>query len=154
MFIKSIFNPLKIKYQYLKNIFDQMAKFGFYTEKNEADTIKNPTTYKGGAKSTSWFEQQLKEGKLLLKAFSTAEKDFVSVTLSDDDAIQEVEDERQIALVEAKYTQDIAALERKDKKIDLELKKLDTEHNALQTEYEAVKSVIDKNVEKSFNIFS
>ena len=140
--------------QYLTNIFNQMRTFDYYTEKDEYDTINDVTSYKGGSKSTSWFEQQLKEGKLVLKAFSSADNDFVPVTLSDDDAIQEVDDERQITLVEAKYTQDIAALERKDKKIDLELKKLDTEHNALQTEYEAAQSIIKNNVEKSFNIFS
>ena len=45
-------------------------------------------------------------------------------------------------------------LENKDKKLDLELKRLDTEHSALQTEYDSVKSVVDKNVESSFKIFS
>lgn len=45
-------------------------------------------------------------------------------------------------------------VEQMDNKFDMELKKLDTEHNALQTEYDSVKSVIDKNVEKTFNIFS
>ena len=45
-------------------------------------------------------------------------------------------------------------IEQQDTKFDMELKKLDTEHNALQTEYDSVKNVIDKNVEKSFQIFS
>ena len=130
-----------------------MATFGYYTEANEADTIDGVATYKGGQSSTSWFEQQLKEGKLFLKYFSATENDFVQTTLSDDDAIQEVEDERKIALVESQYTQDLAALENKDQKIDLELKKLDTEHNALQTEYDSVKNVIQKNVESSFKTF-
>ena len=129
---------------YYRNIYEKMASAGYYTEESEADTIKDD----------KWFEQQLKDGKLLLEYFSATDRKFVSTTLSDDDSIQEVEDERQIALVEAKYTQDTAALESKDKKIDLELKKLDSEHNALQTEYDSVKNVIDKNVEKSFNIFS
>jgi hypothetical protein len=102
----------------------------------------------------SWFEQQLKEGKLFLKAYSATERDFIQTTLSDDDAIQEVEDERMIALVESEYNQDIAALEKKDQRIDLELKKLDTEHNALQSEYDSVKGVVDKNVEKTFSMFS
>lgn len=129
---------------YLTNIFNEMAQHGYYTEASEADTIKDD----------AWFSQQLKEGKLYLKYFSATENDFIQTTLSDDDAIQEVKDERQIALVESKYTQDIAALEKKDQRIDLELKKLDTEHNALQTEYDAVKNVVDKNVEKSFSMFS
>ncbi|MBQ8168090.1 hypothetical protein IJZ97_01575 [bacterium] len=141
------------KITYYTNIFNQMATFGYYTEANEADTIDGVATYKGGQSSTSWFEQQLKEGKLFLKYFSATENDFVQTTLSDDDAIQEVEDERKIALVESQYTQDLAALENKDQKIDLELKKLDTEHNALQTEYDSVKNVIQKNVESSFKTF-
>jgi len=134
--------------QYYTNIFNQMATYGYYPQGdepvNEADTIKD----------NAWFEKQLKEGKLFLKAFSAVEKDFVQTTLSDDDAIQEVEDERQIALMESEYNQALAALEKKDQRIDLELKKLDTEHNALQTEYESVKNVVDKNVEKSFSMFS
>ena len=129
---------------YLRNIFNKMASAGYYTEQSEADTIKD----------NEWFERQIREGKLLLEYFSATDRKFVSTTISDDDAIQEVEDEREIARVEAKYNQDIAALEKKDSVIDLELKKLDTEHNALQTEYESVKNVVDKNVEKSFSMFS
>ena len=129
---------------YLKTIFNKMSSCGYYTEENENDTIKDD----------QWFEQQLKEGKLFLQYYSATEKDFVSTTISDDDSIQEVEDEREIALVESQYNQQLAALEKKDQQIDLELKKLDTEHNALQTEYESVKSVVDKNVEKSFSMFS
>ena len=129
---------------YLRNIFNKMASAGYYTEQSEADTIKDDT----------WFEQQITEGKLLLEYYSSTEGGFVSTTISEDDAIQEVEDEREIARVEAKYNQDLAALEKKDSVIDLELKKLDTEHNALQTEYESVKNVVDKNVEKSFSMFS
>ena len=141
--------------QYYTNIFNEMSQHGYYTEANEIDTLANTTSsYKGGVMKASWFEQQLKEGKLLLKSYSTTERDFIQTTLSDDDAIQEVEDERMIALVESEYNQDIAALEKKDQRIDLELKKLDTEHNALQTEYESVKNVVDKNVEKSFSMFS
>ena len=132
-----------------------MSQHGYYTEANEIDTLANTTSsYKGGVMKASWFEQQLKEGKLFLKSYSATDRDFIQTTLSDDDAIQEVEDERMIALVESEYNQDIAALEKKDQKIDLELKKLDTEHNALQTEYESVKNVVDKNVEKSFSMFS
>ena len=133
---------------YLKNIFNQMATFGYYTTEDEhqaeADTIRD----------NGWFQEQLKQGKLLIKSFSATEGTFVATTLSDDSMVQEVRDEKKIAMVEAKYTQETAALERKDQKIDLELKKLDTEHNALQTEYESVKNVIDKDVEKSFNCFS
>ena len=100
------------------------------------------------------FEQYLREGKLLLERFSSTEGDFVSTSISDDSCIQEVEDERAIAIVEREYEQNMTRLENEDNKIDLQLKKLDTEHTALQTEYDSVKNVIDKNIEKSFNMFS
>lgn len=128
---------------YLKNIFNEMREHGYYVENDPTSTIND----------NNWFEQQLKQGKLFLKYYSTTERDFVQTTLSEDDAIQEVEDERKIAQAESKYNQDIAALEKKDQRIDLELKKLDTEHQALQQEYDSVKKVVEKNVEKSFQTF-
>ena len=45
-------------------------------------------------------------------------------------------------------------IEIKDKQYDTDLKKLDTEHNALQTEYDSIKTVLQKNVERSFKTFN
>lgn len=130
--------------KYLTNIFQKMASSGYYTEDEPNETIRD----------NAWFEKQLKEGKLLLEYYSTTEKKFVPTSIDSDTAIQEVEDERELSLIEQKYNNRLDELEKKDNQFDLELKKLDTEHNALQTEYDAVKSVIEKNVEKTFNIFS
>ena len=68
--------------------------------------------------------------------------------------IVSVEDEVAIAKAEVKYKNTTTEIENQDKKYDQDLKKLDTEHSALQTEYESLKSVIDKNVERSFKAFS
>ncbi len=68
--------------------------------------------------------------------------------------IQEVDDEIAVARAEAEYTRKLNEIEAKDKKYDNDIKKLDTEHNALQTEYDSVKSVIEKNIERSFKAFS
>lgn len=129
---------------YLTKIFQKMASAGFYTEQDQSSTIKD----------NAWFEDQLRKGNLQLEYYSATDKKFVSTSIDSDSAIQEVADEREIALVEQQYKIDMAEIEQKDNQFDLELKKLDTEHNALQTEYDSVKSVIDKNVEKTFNIFS
>jgi len=45
-------------------------------------------------------------------------------------------------------------IEAKDQRYDLELKNIDTEHNSLQTEYESIKSAIDKNIERTFKLYS
>ncbi len=129
---------------YLTNLFQKMASSGYYTEDDESKTIKDNT----------WFEQQLRDGTLLLEVYSASEKGFVSTSIDSDEAIEEVTDERAIAIAEQEYEIAMSELEAKDSKYDLELKKLDTEHSALQTEYDAIKGLVDKNIEKSFNAFS
>ena len=46
------------------------------------------------------------------------------------------------------------SLQQEDKVLELRLNQIDTEQNALQTELDAVKSILDKNIEKTFNTFS
>ncbi len=77
-----------------------------------------------------------------------------STAYSSTSDIVAVEDEVAIAKAEVKYKNTTTEIENQDKKFDQDLKKLDTEHNALQTEYESLKSVIDKNVDRSFKAFS
>lgn len=129
---------------YLTNIFNKMQSAGYYVEEDETKTLKD----------NAWFEEGLRSGDLQLEYYSATEKKFVSTSIDEDSSIQEVEDEREIAIVEREYQMKLEEIEQQDTKYDMELKKLDTEHNALQTEYDSVKNVIDKNVEKSFQIFS
>ena len=64
--------------------------------------------------------------------------------------IKEKSDDSYIAQAEAKYTNQKARLTSKEDELDLKMKNLDTEISSLTTEYDSVKSVIDKNIEKSF----
>ena len=155
--------------KYYRNIFDKMQSNGYFTYTDKAALAAKDEHYvyadvgtNGVAgnvqmsplKDNYTFEAALKNGTLRLEYYSTSNKTFKSTTISEDNCIQEVRDERAIAKAESKYNQDMAYLENQDSKLDLELKKLDTEHSALQTEYDAVKNVVDKNVESSFKIFS
>lgn len=155
--------------KYYKNIFNKIQSSGYFTYTQTGAKVKNdPEHYIFAGEGTGTagnvqksplydnvtFEGALRDGSLRLEYYSTKDKNFKTITISEDNCIQEVKDERAIARAESKYTQDMADLENKDNKLDLELKKLDTEHNALQTEYESVKNVVDKNVEASFKIFS
>lgn len=143
--LKTAANPENAEYiQYLKNIFQRIQQTGYYTETDESKTLKD----------NAWFEQQLRKGELLLEYYSVTDKKFISTSIDEDANIHEVDDDREIALVEQQYKIDMAEAERKDNIFDMRLRQLDTEHNALQTEYDTVKSVIDKNVEKTFNTFS
>ena len=160
----------KNELKYYRNIFDKIQTSGFFTYTHTAakatkgndkdhyiydETTKGTTkVVKNPLKDNYTFEAALRDGSLRLQYYSSTEKNFISTTISEDNCIQEVADERAIAKAESKYNQDMADLENKDKKFDLELKKLDTEHKALETEYESVKQVVNKNVETSFKIFS
>ncbi|MBS5860403.1 hypothetical protein KID03_03115 [bacterium] len=68
--------------------------------------------------------------------------------------VTEQKDQIAITKAETEYEQALSDIEAKDKQLDVQMKKLDTEHNALQTEYDSIKSVIEKNVERNFKIFS
>ena len=153
---------------YYKNIFSKMQSSGYFTYTNTPATAKDdPEHYKYASvgtgtagnvqksplKDNTVFEAALRDGSLRFEYYSTTSKSFKTTTISEDNCIQEVSDERAIARAESKYNQDMADLENQDKKLDLELKKLDTEHSALQTEYDSVKNVVDKNVESSFKTF-
>ena len=153
--------------KYYKNIFNRIQQNGFITYTDTAAKAHNDDSYiysnttvgtgkvaKNPLKDNSTFESALRNGTLRLEFYSTTQRSFQSITVSEDNCIQEVADERKIAQAESKYTQDMADLESKDKKFDLNLKRLDTEHNALQTEYESMKTIIDKNIENSFKTFS
>ncbi len=145
MALESTANPDNISIvNYYKQIFQKMASSGYYTEDNPANTIND----------NKWFEQQLKDGKLLLEIYSAVERKFVSTSIDSDQAIQEVTDERELALIDQEYKMKLEKLEAKDNKYDLELRKLDTEHKALQQEYQVLKGVVDKNVQDSFKTFS
>lgn len=165
--IKSAANPDNASaIKYYQNIFNKIQLSGYFTYTNTPAKVNENHLYtsegtgtKGNVKKNPLqdnytFEAALRDGSLRLEYYSSTDKAFKSTTISEDNCIQEVADERAIAKAESKYNQDMADLENKDKKLDLELKKLDTEHNALQTEYDAVKNVVDKNVESSFKIFS
>ncbi len=78
-------------------------------------------------------------------------KSVIFNTIAD---VTEQKDEIAITKAETKYEQALKDIEAKDKQIDVQMKKLDTEHNALQTEYESIKGVIQKNVERTFKVFS
>lgn len=154
---------------YYTNLYNKMLSSGYYTYTDKpAEALDNDhyvydyNLYKGASSSTTngtplddanTFEQYLKNGDLLLETYSTSAGKFVSISISEDTCIQEVEDDTQIAIAQAKYEDDLAQIQRLDSRYDLQIKQLDTEHNTLQTEYESVKNVITKNVENSFQTF-
>ena len=114
--------------------------------------------------SPEWLQFALESGELTLEKVvfnedydTTTElenKTWQATTWSSTADIIEVTDELAITKAEVKYEQALRDIQAKDKEYDNDIKKLDTEHNALQTEYDSIKSVLDKNMERSFKAFS
>ena len=107
----------------------------------------------GLASSNEWIEFAFESGLVTMEQVDT-NNNWVSTIYTNCSDITEVTDDAAVAVAEAEYNKAMNNIENKDKRFDMELKNIDTEHNSLQTEYDSVKSVIDKNIERSFKIYS
>ena len=161
--IKEIPDETDTKYQWYKNLWYRM---GGITETTKDKTGKCYKELDATLLNNSeWLEFALEQGVITLERAQYNEKgstvypnmgnyDWTSIIYTNASDIVSQDDEVAIAKAEVEYENALQEIESEDKKIDQDLKKLDTEHNALQTEYESIKSVIDKNVERSFKAFS
>lgn len=129
------------KAQWYTNIFEKLQENGY--QKIEKSLTESP----------DWIQYALESGLLSMVQVND-EYTWVSTMYSNCSDITEDTIELEITKAEAEYTRETNKIQAKDKKYDLELKNIDTEHNSLQTEYDSIKSVIDKNVERHFKLFS
>ena len=128
------------KVQWYTNLFNRMQKGYSVLEK-------------GLASSNEWIQFALESGLVTMEQVDT-NNNWVSTNYANCSDITEVTNDAAVAVAEAEYSQAMNKIESKDKRFDMELKNIDTEHNSLQQEYDSVKSVIDKNIERSFKIYS
>ena len=161
---KTVADDNDARYQWYVNLYYRMGGGA-----ENADGTKNTNNYKAIddnlLNSAEWLQFALEQGILTMEQAVYSENgsqeypeigdyDWQSIIYTSASDIKSQENETAIAIAEVKYQNAMADIQNQDKKYDQDLKKLDTEHNALQTEYESVKSVIEKNVERSFKAFS
>ena len=58
------------------------------------------------------------------------------------------------AAADAEYRRKTAALQVKEKRLQMELQQVEAQQKACDTEIESVKKIMDKNIEKTFKVFS
>ncbi len=129
------------KAQWYTNLFTRMQDGGYKTLQD------------GLASSTEWIQFALESGLVTLEQVDSNYA-WNTLTYTNCSDITEQTDSNAITVAEAEYNAAMNKIENKDKMYDLELKNIDTEHNSLETEYESIKSAIDKNVERTFKIYS
>lgn len=128
------------KVKWFTNLFNKM-KEGFTVLEN------------GLASSNEWIQFALESGLVTMEQVNS--DDLWQPTLySNCSDITEVTDDVAVARAEAEYNRAMQSIENKDQRYDIELKNIDTEHNSLQTEYDSIKSVIDKNIQRTFKMYS
>ena len=150
------------------NLIDDMFMFTIVTDVDTSgdnlliaafwDALFNQICAKG------WVENiNVKDDRYLQESFKNGNM-YIS-TLSDDGFyyqgnyatntfIKEVTDEEGIAQAEARYAREKAKINNKENILDMKMKNLDTEISSLSTEYDTIKSVIQKNIEKSFKRYN
>ncbi len=131
---------------------DNLLIAGFY------DALFNQICLNGWTENENiddgeYLEEMLKSGAMYM---STLADDgyYYQGNYSTNTYVKEVTDETAVAQAEAKYNREKQKINSKENIIDMKMKNLDTEISALTTEYDTVKSVIDKNIEKTFKRYN
>ena len=129
------------KAQWYTNLFQRMQDGGYKVLQD------------GLASSPEWIQFAFESGLVTLEQVDSKYA-WNTVMYSNCSDITEQTNSEAITIAEAEYNAAMNKIENKDKMYDLELKNIDTEHNSLETEYESIKTAIDKNVERTFKIYS
>ncbi len=101
----------------------------------------------------AYLNNALKNGQLFISSLNT-DGYFYAGHYTLNGHVGEVADEDAIARAELDYEVTKSKLNSKEETLELKMKNLDMEISALSTEFETVKSMISKNVEKVFTMFS
>ena len=132
---------------------EEDAKIGLFYDTLFNQLCVNGWTENAEVIDQEYLQEMLKNGMMFI---STIDDDgyYYQENYATNTFIKEVSDDSAIAEAEAKYTNTKARLNSKEEELDLKMKNLDTEISSLTTEYDSVKSVIDKNIQKSFKRYS
>jgi len=104
----------------------------------------------------SFFQDSLRNGVLFIQQLmgSDAANQYKDISYASVATIYDSLDTSDDDEAQAEYEAQAMILSNQDKQLDLELQQIQTKHKAIETEYDSVKKVIDKNIDKSFKIFS
>lgn len=129
------------KAQWYENLFTRIQKGGYKVLQD------------GLASSNEWMQFAFESGIITMEQVDS-NKNWQPLIYSNCSDITEQTNDAAIAKAEAEYKAAMNKIENKDKRYDLELKNIDTEHNSLQVEYDSIKTAIDKNIERTFKLYS
>lgn len=124
------------------------AKAAFY------DNIYYAVKKNGWTANSVDLQSGISSGDLLLQKFNGAGGWTLKTTSDTDSPLSSVKDDDAIKKADSDYDTAKAEIHTKESALDVEMKRLDTERAALDTELDSVKSIIDKNIQRSFKYMS
>ena len=80
--------------------------------------------------------------------------DGADTSLSGDENITTTYDTSDDAAAQAKYDQKMARIEVKEKQLQIDLEQIKNQQKACDTEIDSIQKIIDKNIERTFKVFS
>lgn len=136
------------------NVYDDGEKLNKALEKAGLGSGDDST----GGEDNNGLQYALLNGLATLKRYDESKKDEKSegwedVSVAGDPTFRESYYSDDDAKAKAEYDLEMGKIQRKDKRLELNLDQIETEHKAAETEMESVQKVINNNIEKSFNAF-
>ena len=80
--------------------------------------------------------------------------DGADTSLAGDENITTTYDTSDDAAAQAKYDQKMARIEVKEKQLQIDLEQIKNQQKACDTEIDSIQKIIDKNIERTFKVFS
>ena len=132
---------------------DKKSEADFYTEMYYAIQSKGWKQY-SSVENKDWLQNQLISGNFGIEKLDRPGK-FLDLPSSDPSSpVRNVRDTEGVADAESKYQAEKDKMDTKESLLDIQMKNLDTERSELDTEVDSVKSIITKNIERSFKMFA
>lgn len=80
--------------------------------------------------------------------------DGADTSISGDENITSTYDTSDDAAAQAKYDQKMARIQVKEKQLQIDLEQIKNQQKACDTEMDSIQKIIDKNIERTFKVFS
>lgn len=100
-----------------------------------------------------YLHNALKNGQVFVTTLSEQDGYYYQQRFNNNPYVMEVTDQDAVTRAEREYSKAKSRINYKEEELEIDMKKLDLEISSLTTEYDSVKSMISKNVEKTFSMF-
>ena len=134
-----------------KPIYVEVPKYDYQLVEDEEFSISSIALEEGLRSGTYTLVQQTE--KDTANTIKLNGKNFNTIDLSSCSIITDEIDNNAVARAEAEYNRDMAEVQQKDKRYEMDQKKIDTQYQAYLNEEESIKTVLGKNIERSFKTF-